>query len=143
MLLSARILTGVASVNVFTYTDSARFTEGDTVDLYFQLVDMEVERDAYQAKGRRYIPADEATPVVSVSFGSIDNAKKIARTAIQPFAGDSSIWKVSFLATDVVRGTMDMRITLTETISINPDVTRVTRGVVRQAISVEAQNTSF
>ncbi len=143
MLLSARILTGVASVNVYTYTDAARFTEGDTVDVYFQLVDLDADRESYQAKGRRYIPVAEATPVVQVQFGSIDNAKKIARTASQPFVGDSSIWKVSFLSTDVVRGTMDMRITLTETVSVAPDVTRVTRGVVRQAISVEAQNTSF
>ncbi len=143
MLLSARILTNVASVNVFTYSDSCRFTEGDVVDVYFQLVDMTVEADAFQAKGRRYMPLDLAAPAVSVLFGSIDDAKKITRTATQPFTQDSSIWKVSLLATDIIRGTMDMRITLTETVNLTGPVTKITRGVVRQAISVEAQNTSY
>ncbi len=143
MLLGARILSGVASVNIFDYVDSARFTEGDVVDLYFQIVDLNVEANSYQVKGRRYMPSAVAAPLMTVSFGSIDDAKKINRVATQPFSQDPSIWKVSLLATDILRGTMDMRLTLTETVSLGPTVTKVTRGVVRQAIAADSQITSY
>ncbi len=133
MLLSARILDSVGSVNDFNYVDQAGFTEGDVARVFFQLIDATKDSVLQQFKpaGRRFCPAASAT--LSVRLDNIDDAKQLTREAVQPYATlDASIWYVDVLATDKVRGTVDLVLTLTEG-------SKVTRGRVPAAISVANQ----
>lgn len=111
MLLSARVLSDVASVNNFGYGEVFEFTEGDTVSLYFQLIDASRDKDMRPA-GRRYIPTAGAT--LQAVVHNLNSAKTITRFAVQPYAQDGSIWRLDLLATDVVRGTCSIKLTLSE-----------------------------
>lgn len=135
MLLSARILNNVANINLFSYTDVMRFTEGDIPKIYLQLVDMgqDTALGGFSPPGKRYIPAVAATLQVTIS--SIDDAKKIIRFATQPYAQDPSIWCVTLFTTDVLRGSADIQLLLTEG-------TVITYGVVKQALAIEPRNGS-
>lgn len=130
MLLSARILTSVANVNVFEYADVAEFTEGDGPAIYFQIVDASLDRN-HRPSGRRYMPAAGAT--LEVVIHSIDDDKKVTRYASQPFSTDPSIWKLQLQSSDQVRGTCSMKLTLVEG-------STTTRGHVDSVISAHAQN---
>jgi hypothetical protein len=132
MLLAAKILNDVAGVNNFEYDATFRFTEGDTVNLYFQLFDASVQGDG--APGRRYMPAVGAT--VSVVFGSIDDTKRLTKVATQPFTQDPSIWSVAITATDSIKGTSDLVLKLNEG-------GKITTGFIRQGISVSPALGSF
>jgi hypothetical protein len=136
MLLSARMLVDVASVNSYQPADTARLTENDTVDVFFQLIDksLDLPNQGFWPSGRRYMPATGAT--LKVTAQSIDGAKTVVRFASQPYPQDPSIWRLSLLATDQVRGTYAFQLELTEG-------GKVTRGVVQQAISVESLTQSF
>lgn len=129
MLLSLRPLIDVCSVNVFSPAKQVSFTEGDQTTLYFQLVNLAVDRSdqGFSPAGRRYIPAVGAT--VNFQFGNIDDAKKVSRAAFQPFAQDSSIWAVNVLSSDPIVGTCNIRVTLTEGSTI-------THGLVQAAVDV-------
>lgn len=130
MLLSARMMDNVASVNAFNQVNQIRFGQGDALSFYFQLVDANLDRpeQGYSPAGRRYVPLAGAT--MSVVLDNIDDARKVTRTATQPFAQDPSIWMVQLLSTDTVRGTTNMKMTLTEG-------TKVTHGYVPACIRVE------
>lgn len=132
MLLSARILGNVANVNLFSYIDTMRFTEGDFPTVYVQLMDMSQDTSAagFSPAGKRYIPIVGATLEITIS--SIDNAKKIIRFASQPYAQDPSIWALSLFSTDSLKGSADLMLKLTEGLV-------VTRGSVRQALAVDPQ----
>lgn len=110
MNLSAKFLESVCDINSFTYAsgDWVELSEGDSATIYFQLVD----RSKNKPDGLRYMPDD--TSVLSVVIENIDNTKKITRSATQPFSADPSIWCVSIFATDALRGTATLRLTLTE-----------------------------
>lgn len=114
MLLSARFLNDVASVNSFEPADAAEFTEGDATYVYFQLIDLTLDRqaDGFEPAGRRYVPAVGAT--LQCVIESIDDAKTVTRLADQPFAQDGSIWRVQILSSDTIRGTANLRLRLTE-----------------------------
>ena len=107
MLLSARMLGSVSSVNSFTYEDTVEFMQGDTIDVFFQLVDASKNRPIQNWKpaGFRYMPASGAT--LSCRLDNIDDGTAVVRAANQPFpTSDPSIWKVSVLASDsLLRGT--------------------------------------
>src|SRR5882672_4392117 len=113
MLLSARILRDCANVNSFEYADSAQFTRGDVVDVFFQLIDasLDTASENFIPAGRRYMPAVGATLQAVVE--NIDDSVKITRTLSQPFVNDPSIWKISFFASDAISGTSNLRLTLT------------------------------
>ena len=114
MKLSARALRDVQSVNSFRYANQIEYTEGDTLTVYFQLIDAGLDRadEGYNPAGRRFMPA--AAAVLTVTIDSINSAKKITRTATQPFSQDPSIWGVSILSTDLIRGTSPLRLSLNE-----------------------------
>jgi hypothetical protein len=65
-----------------------------------------------EASDQRYIP--QGTPFsVSVQFDNLNQQYHVRRTASQPFAGDSSIWKVTILSQDQIMFN-SMRVVLTE-----------------------------
>ncbi len=133
MLLSARILENYVNANTFDYATEACWTEGDAVEVYFQLVDMSKDRGSlgFNPSGRRYMPADGATLVVTVD--TLDNAKKLSRDA-EAVDEDGSIWKFTVLATDTIRGTAHLRFALTEG-------SAVVRGLLDSALSIQPAGT--
>lgn len=124
MLLSARILTDVANVNVYEASDVVEFTEGDAPTIYFQLVDASLDK-GHRPPGRRYIPMAGAT--LQVVIQNIDDAKTVTRYAMQPFAQDLSIWSLVLQPTDNIRGVCSLTLKLTET-------SKVTRGFAENVI---------
>jgi hypothetical protein len=134
MLLSTRILNNVAGVNSFEYVQAATFTAGDTPSVYFQLIDASVDRatQGFVPAGRRFMPAAGAT--LEVTLDSVDNARKIVRSASQPFPLDPSIWKVDILSTDNIKGTVSMALKLTEGI-------KITRGRLTAALLISSVDT--
>lgn len=130
MRLSARILENVTGVNTWSHADQAEFTEGDAPTIYLQLIDLSQDRadKGVVPGGRRFIPAAGAT--LSVLLDALDDSRKITRAATQPYAQDPSIWALQLLATDKIRGTISLKLTLTEP---GP---KITYGVVAAALRV-------
>jgi hypothetical protein len=128
------MLNSVASVNAFDWAEQVEFTQGDTADIYFQLIDASVDKAVrgYVPAGRRYAPAAGAT--MSVKLDNIDDAIALTRAATQPFTNDPSIWKLSVVSTDKIIGTCALAITLTEGV-------KVTRGRVEAAVLIHSQAT--
>lgn len=122
MILSCLPLSDVCDVNSWSFSVPANveFSVGDTVDVYFQLVD--------KSKGnRRFMPAVGATLMCVI--GNIDDAKKTQRLATQPFPLDPSIWMLQVLATDPVKGTQNLTLTLNEG-------GKITHGLVKNLFRV-------
>lgn len=128
MLLSARILSHVASVNNYRTVSQVEFTDGDAPSIVFQLVDLSVDKNSegFNPPGRRYCPAEEAE--VTVFLGSVREANRIERIAFQPFPQfDASIWQIDLFPEDKVAGNTDLFIELSEN-------GKVTRGIARNVI---------
>ena len=133
MLLSAKLLDSVASVNLFQNVKQIRCFEGDAPCLYFMLIDRNLDRpeEGYSPAGRRYIPAAGAT--LSVVLDNLDDARKVTRAATQPYPQDPSMWAVQLLTTDTPRGTVNFKLTLTEPGS----PVKITRGIVLAALCID------
>lgn len=133
MLLSARMLKDVAGVNSYEHDTQVSWTEGDTTLLYFQLIDASLDpsNQGFQPPGRRFVPAAGAT--LQVVLENIDDAKKVTRLATQPFANDGSIWALQVMASDKIRGTPQLRLTLTQS-------GVVTSGLVKNAIKIHPKS---
>jgi hypothetical protein len=129
MRLSARFLKDCSSVNSYESDTQWSWTEGDSPDLYLQLIDanLDLPTQGFSPSGRRYIPAANATLLIMIE--NIDDAKKVTRYATQPFPGDGSIWKLSILATDPIRGSPQLRMTLNES-------GKITSALVRCGVKV-------
>lgn len=117
MLLGARFLASVSSANSFNYLLDAppQWTVGETVDVYFQLVDatQDLASQGYKPAGRRYCPASGAT--LTATLTNIDDAKALTRSCSQPFPTvDPSIWKLSVVAADSIVGSTTFLLTLNE-----------------------------
>lgn len=133
MLLSARMLTDVQSVNSFEQVDQVEFMEGDSLFVFFQLVDSTLDRSdqGFMPSGRRYVPASGST--LQVVLDNIDDAKRVTRNAVQAFPTlDGSIWKVQILPTDKIGGTVQMKLTLSEGGTIK-------KSLVKGALRVHSQ----
>lgn len=129
MLLSARILENVNSVNSFDHVNQASLTEGDTPLIYFQLVDLAKDKasEGFVPAGRRYVPVSGAT--LTVTLDHIDAARKVVRAATQPFAEDPSIWAIQITTLDKLRGTVNMKLSLLE-------AGKTTQGLLQAALAV-------
>lgn len=134
MLLSARMLNDVASVNAYEVVEQVEFTQGDTVDVYFQLVDASLDKAVrgFVPAGRRYMPAVGAT--LSVKLDNIDDNIALTRAATQPFTQDPSIWRLNVIGTDRIIGTCALVVVLTE-------AGKVTRGRIEAAVQIQSQGT--
>jgi hypothetical protein len=132
MLLSARVLKNLTTVNSFEHDETVQWMEGDSLTLHIQLLDAELDTDheGFYPPGRRYMPV--ATSTLTVVLENVDDARKVTRVATQPYATlDPSIWAVTILATDLVRGAPQIRLTLVEP-------SRTIRGVVKGAIRIQS-----
>jgi len=130
MRLNAKILKNVANVNSFQYEEQAYLSEGSTNEFYFQLVDLSKltygkDSQEFPDHPLRYMPAAGAT--ISAEFDSLEDEMKFSVNATQPFANDTSIWKVTSLSTQLPRSG-NFSITLTEGLSIQ-------KATIKQAIS--------
>lgn len=134
MLLSARILKDVSSVNSFEIAEVAEFTEGSVTSVYFQLIDSSVNPAScgFNPTGRRFIPASGSTLQCVVQH--VDDAIKITRFATNPYADDRSIWKLDFFSTDKIRGTCNLQVTLTEGVV-------TTTGLVKSVFRIYPKST--
>jgi hypothetical protein len=129
MILSARFLNDVSNINSFQTVEVGQFTEGDSASVFFQLIDstLDLANKGFNPPGRRFIPATGAT--LQVIVDSIDDAKKITRSATNPFLDDRSIWKLDFIASDKISGTANFQLVLTEG-------TIIKRGVVKSGMRI-------
>lgn len=132
MNLSARFLSNVANVNSFIYVDRPTFTEGDTSDVYLQLIDKELDTPAfnYYPPYRRFVPIAGSTLIVVLM--SLDSTRVVTKAATQPFIGDASIWKFSVTPSDRLRGSVNMRIQLNQNGVI-------TNALIQPAINILAK----
>ena len=137
MKLSCRLLDGVGGVNIFEYAPgSLEFSQGDSPTVYIQLVDASKDRpeQGFNPAGRRFVPASGAT--LQVVMDSLDLAKRVVRSATQPFPGDGSIWSFPVMSTDpIAAGTVDLVLLLVEGVV-------QTRGTLRAALLVDSQEQS-
>lgn len=134
MLLQARFLDNVCSVNIFDWVQPVEFFEGDPVTVSLQLIDASLDTEAQGWKptpaGRRYVPASGAT--LQVILKNISDAKTYTKTASQPYpTTDPSIWSFQVAATDAVKGTVSLTLVLTEG-------SVVRRGLVKAALRVRS-----
>ena len=134
MLLSARILSNLTNVNSYDLGQAMTFTEGDTVTVYLQLIDLNKDTGNKPLSGRRYVPAAGAT--LSVVMKSNNSAKTITKVATAPFATDLSIWSFNLLPADLAKGTLSLQLTLTQS-------TVATYGRADAALLVEPATASF
>jgi len=103
MRLGIKILNTSATVNQYKHVDSITIARGETVEVIFQLVDLD-------QNGLRYIPEDGATVQVQIarqpeilkvnqsSRQTIDHS--IDREAGEAFNGDRSVWKLPLVEAD-------------------------------------------
>jgi hypothetical protein len=130
MLLSARILANCTSPNEYEPRDYLEATEGDSFDLYLQLLDASRDRadQGFYPPGRRFVPPVGA--VLQVTFPHINDDKTVTRLAVPAFPGDTSIWRVPVLAEDKLVGTRDIVLVLRE------NGPRATTGTVKGGLRV-------
>jgi hypothetical protein len=112
--LYCRFLDNVAGVNSYDPKAQLQFSEGGSRPIYLQLVNRSQDTDdqGFSPPGRRYVPQAGAT--LQVSLLNLDQAVQVTKAAIQPFAGDASIWKIDSYPSDKLRGTVSLRLALTE-----------------------------
>jgi hypothetical protein len=132
MRLSAKMLKNVSSVNHFQYEDQAYLVEGQTNEIYFQLVDLDKltygkDSEALPDHPLRYMPASGAT--LEASFDSLYDEEKFTKSATQPFTQDPSIWKIELTEEELPK-TGNFSFVLTEGSSKK-------KVVVRFAINVQ------
>lgn len=132
MLLSCRILEDVKDVNSFEYASAAMLNEGNEASIFIQLIDESLDKslNGFKPAGRRFVPAAGAT--LQVTLDSLDNAKKVVKNAVQPYAQDPSIWRIDITALDSakLKGTVNIKLVLTES-------AKVTNGKLKAGVLVE------
>jgi hypothetical protein len=115
MALAIELLVNVSNVNSFQSATEISFSEGEAIDVYFRLVDTSRKESSYDTSFLRYIPQGTTTNTLKVDVQNLDDAKKISRYCTQPYATDTSIWKLALTAADALIGTVSLKLTLTET----------------------------
>lgn len=126
MILSARFLKNVVGVNGFSAQSWAELSEGEAPAIYFQLVDASKDADDPSC---RYMPAAGAS--LQVTVDNIDDARKITRFCSQPYPQDPSIWQLTLMTADGLKGTCGLKLVLSEALSIK-------YGYVQAAIRVRS-----
>lgn len=97
MRLSAKAVVNFANVNNFQTENQWFIRAGEPNTLYFQLVDLDQAALRYLAG----IGSSNQPFQVTVTFPSIDNAKKFSVIATQADTNDSSLWAVSLSSVQI------------------------------------------
>ena len=138
MHLSIQLLSDVVDVNHYSLADVVTLNEGDSPTLYFQLVDISVNKYG-NPRGRRYIPP--ALSSLEVTLRALNTDETLVLNATQPFDRDPSIWSIALDAEDTVPGTRAMKVALSE--PVGEDETVVKNGWVEQAVVVYPMSPEF
>lgn len=138
MRLNTKILKNIAGVNNWSYTDQASVQEGQSNDIYFQLVDYDQipgndKSVALPDSPLRYMPLGTIV-TLSATFPSIDSAQEFSVIGTQPFPQDKSIWKVTLLSTQLPKSG-NFKIKLTED-GVDKNI------LAKNAVSVDLLNVS-
>lgn len=135
MRLGIQLLDSSATLNRFKVVSVLTINQGETFDVFFQLVDQE--------QSIRYVPAVGATCLVEVprlaeAFGTLSNQRvnsdfSIRRGASNPFPDDRSIWKLTLSTTETANlMSSNIRVTITEgsvvKIALMPQALKVNRS---------------
>ena len=116
MRLNAKILKNVADVNNWQYATQASVQEGQSNEIYLQLVDFDKvpgndKSTVLPENPLRYI-SQAAVAALEASFSSIDTAQEFTVIGTQPFADDKSIWKLILLPTQLPKsGNFKLKLT--------------------------------
>ena len=112
MRLNAKILKNVADVNNWQYANQASIQEGQVNEIYLQLVDYDKvpgsdKSTALPDSPLRYMPQAGASLTAR-----IPSAQDFEVNASQPYANDTSIWKISLLSTQIPKsGNFKLKLT--------------------------------
>jgi len=136
MRINAKIIKNVADVNQWEYANVAYVQEGQSNEIYIQLVDLDKTHSAEKSTALpefplRYMPQGTVV-TLTATFPNIDSDEQFTITGAQPFADDKSIWRLPLTATDIP-ASGNFIITLTE------DGVEKT-FLIRNALSVELVN---
>jgi len=138
MRLSAKILKNVVDINHWQQANQAHISEGQSNDVYIQLVDLDwstksspEQSVAFPQYPVRYI-SQAASISVKGKFLNIDDAQEFEVVATQPFTDDKSIFKISLTSTQIPSAG-NMIIVVTED-GVEKSF------VIKQAIEVELLN---
>ncbi len=135
MFLSGTMLEDVTGVNSYEYASTHEMSAGDAGYIYFQIKDAAVFKanQKFFPSGRRFIPAAGSTLLCEV--GMLNDAKKIVRSASNPFADDRSIWRLQIFNSDnLAAGTFALLLTLNQ-------AGVIIRGSIQQAMTVQSDTT--
>jgi len=113
MKLGLAMLDTIPALNSLKYLNQISITQGETVDIYFQLIDQD-SKDQKNQWGTRYMPALGAT--MQVIIKSVNDANTLTKSATMVFPSDDrSIWKVSLTVAETANmAGVNMQVTLTE-----------------------------
>lgn len=117
MRLNVKILKNVANVNHWQYANQASLQEGQSNEIYVQLVDYDMiagndKSVSLPENPLRYIPQGTVV-TLQATFPSINDAEQFTINGTQPFADDKSIWKFSLTANQLPRSG-NFKLVLTE-----------------------------
>lgn len=132
MRLSGRILKQVADANNYDYASQFTYNQGSTVDMYIQLTNLDWNT-ANEFPGIPYHAASGAT--LQVVLSALNTASVLTAMATQPFATNSSIWKISIPATASF-ASGNIKLTLTEGLVVSA-------GMIVNGVSVQKDSTAF
>jgi hypothetical protein len=111
MLLQARLLNNVTTVNDYDVSTQVAFTQGDSVQLYLVLVDA-LKDQKLNPPGRRFIPAAGAT--LTLTIQNENSVNTVTKVCTQPFPQDPSIWTFQILPADGLSGMYSFALTLNQ-----------------------------
>ena len=138
MRLGAKILKNVIDVNHWQHANQAHVVEGQSNDIYIQLLDLDWSTKSSAEKSPsfhefpiRYM-SQATTIIVKASFMSIDDSEEFEVTATQPFADDKSIYKFALTSSQIPNAG-------NVTIIVDEDGTERS-FLIKQAIEVELLN---
>ncbi len=138
MKLNARIMKNIVDLNHWQHADVAHIAEGESNDIYIQLVDKDWSTKPSPEKSGAFVEfpiryiSKATTITVTAKFLSIDDALGFEIEATQPFAEDKSIFKFSLTSSQIPNaGNL--------VISVDEDG-NVKTFVIKQAIEVDLIN---
>lgn len=132
MKLGLAMLDNVPTLNNLKYINQLSVTQGESVDLYFQLIDRDT-KDQKNQWGNRYMPASGAT--LQVIIKSVNDANTLTKSASMAFPSDDrSIWKVTLSTTETANmAGINLQATLTEGANVKI-------AFEKNVLSVDTQN---